>query len=432
MSNPSLERTHVNQPGSIEQYVDKIPELDKRTVIQYDSRWNLFVKKHADKCMAEALPLVVEEIISLYENNSIKSSTFRLYRASVCYGLAATYLKIENESIDESELENGLSLQVISNLYKRLITFKKKYRQVVAQPDRTSSMKKKSFPKDFYNYLKKISENESKNSKIYELWSFVEANLIVGLRPSEWLNARIAYRVEDKVMLLLVKNAKNSNGRANGDERTLILIGINSEKESNLINYFTIFQKKLRAMALRLLESQAVFKEGGDYLLAKQSHVFTHIWDDYEPTALNLRPLSEFCTPSGIPQAGLADLYLRSLQREMHRVYNQFLEENPPVSEKRVTLYSTRHQCIANAKASKVNVFEIAAFFGHSSKETSSRHYGKAWSGWSSFRYKPSLESILAVNDSLDYVKKAYGYEGDVLVEVPEIRVVGNDIDFNY
>lgn len=432
MLNPSLERTHIKQPGSIEQYVDKIPELDKRTVIQYDSRWNSFAKKHANKPMSESLPLVVQEIINQYEENSIKSSTFRLYRASVCYGLASIYLKIENDNIDEIELENGLSLQVLSNLYKRLITFKKNTKTFIEQPDRTSAMKKKSFPKDFYNYLKNLSVNEPKNSKLYELWSFVEANLIVGLRPSEWLQARFAYRIEDKVMLLLVRNAKNSNGRANGDERTLILLGITNEKEASLINYFTIFHKRLRTMALRLMEDHKVFQKGENYQLAKQDHVFTHIWDDYEPSIFNSRPLSDFCTPNAIPQAGLAEFYLRSLQREMHRVYNRFLEENPSVSEKRVTLYSTRHQCIANAKASKVNVYEIAAFFGHSSKETSSRHYGKAWSGWTVFRYKPSLESILAVNDSLEYVKKEYGYGNGVLAEVPETRVVGNDIDFDY
>lgn len=433
MLNPSLERTHVKQSNSIEQYVDKITGLDRRTIIQYDDRWNLFLKKHSGKRLAESLPLIVQEIIDLLEGGAIKHSTFRLYRASVCYGLSSIYLQIENESISDYELEEGLSLQLLSNLYKKLITYKAKNIQTSKQPDRTSATKKKSFPKDFYKYLEKVAENEqSPDSRTSELWAFVQANLIVGLRPVEWLNARIAYSIKDRVMLLIVKNAKNSNGRANGDERTLRLLGISRENEECLNKYFIIFQKRLRLMALRFLENHKQFQQGSTYQALKQDHVFGQIWDDYEPSIFKSKPLSEFCTLKGLPKAGLADLYLRSLQREMHKIYNQFLEEEPSLSEKRVTLYSTRHQCIANAKSSKVNIFEIAAFFGHSSKETSSRHYGKAWSGWSSFAYRPSLESILAVTDSLDYVKKAYGYEEGVVLDNQEIRLINNDIDYNF
>ena len=407
--------------------------LDKRTVIQYDERWNSFLKKHTGKLLAESLPLIVQEIIDQLESNTIKHSTFRLYRACICYGLGATYLKVESENIDENELEEGLSLQVLSNLYKKLITYRSGTSKPKSQPVRTSAHKKKSFPKDFYNFLKSFCENANKNSRAYELFAFVEANLVVGLRPIEWLNARIAYDIHDKVMVLIVKNAKNSYGRANGVERTLRLVGISPGDEQSLHRYFHIFNRRLRFMALRLMDEHKQFQEGGDYKSLKQDHVFGQIWDDYEPSQFKSKPLSEFCTPHAIPQAGLADVYLRSLQREMHKIYNRFLEESTTESEKRVTLYSTRHQCIANAKASKVNIYEIAAFFGHSSKETSSRHYGKAWSGWSSFRFKPSLESIMAVNDSQRFLEEAYGVKNDMPAEPQlERHVSDNHIDYDY
>ena len=412
--------------------MDKISKIDRRTVIQYDARWNLFLKKYKDKRLVESLPLIVSELFDSVENLKIKHSTFRLYRASICFGLASIYLKVENDNIEEAELDSGLSLQLIANLYIKLIVYKIPSGIKETKVEKTSATKKKSFPKDFYNFLKNNIENNNSDSRTTDLWAFVKANLIVGLRPIEWLNARVAYSIESREMVLLVKNAKNSNGRANGDERTLRLLGISQEDEFAIHKFFQIFHKKLRVMALDLLSQQKKFQEGHEFNNIKQDHVFGHIWDDYEPSVMRSKPISEFCSILGIPQAGLAEIYLRSLQREMHKFYNQFLDEQPSNEQKRVTLYSTRHQCIANAKSSKVNIYEIAAFFGHSSKETSSRHYGKAWSGWSVFKFRPSLESILAVHDSHEYLKQTYGYNENVVIRTPDNLIINNDIDYDY
>lgn len=105
---------------------------------------------------------------------------------------------------------------------------------------------------------------------------------------------------------------------------------------------------------------------------------------------------------------GLANLAMRSLQNEMYERFNIFktIKDLDDISIERPTIYSTRHQCIANAKASNVHEFEIAAFFGHASVETNSRHYGKAWFGWSKFPFKPALESIEKVNGSEVYLQQ--------------------------
>jgi hypothetical protein len=43
----------------------------------------------------------------------------------------------------------------------------------------------------------------------------------------------------------------------------------------------------------------------------------------------------------------------------------------------KITLYSARHQFIADAKASGLTLYEIAALVGHASIRTASEHYGK-------------------------------------------------------
>lgn len=49
-------------------------------------------------------------------------------------------------------------------------------------------------------------------------------------------------------------------------------------------------------------------------------------------------------------------------------------------------LYSTRHQAIATAKATRSPI-EIAALFGHASVITADRHYGKRIHGWGNNRF---------------------------------------------
>ena len=51
----------------------------------------------------------------------------------------------------------------------------------------------------------------------------------------------------------------------------------------------------------------------------------------------------------------------------------------PPIKQQ-VSLYSTRHQAVANAKFAGFSDLQIAAIFGHSSTSTARRHYGKVGS----------------------------------------------------
>ena len=78
-----------------------------------------------------------------------------------------------------------------------------------------------------------------------------------------------------------------------------------------------------------------------------------------------------------------------SLQSKLYRICNEFyknkklgLVEEIEVNKANATIYSTRHQAVANRKKAKWKLDEIAAWFGHASIETASRHYGRAGRAW--------------------------------------------------
>lgn len=437
MSIPAFERTYIQQIQSIEQYADQIIEMDKRTIIQYDDRWNVLLKKHSEGVfLSESIPATISGLISSFKNLQIKPSTFRVYRAAACYGLATTYMQIEDEVIADVELENGLNLQILSNLFKELVLVKLDTSDKnQTYTEKTSALKKKSFPQGFYNYLVNLSKNKKLTPRCKLLINFVQANMLVGLRPIEWLNARLAFGIADKRMVLIVENAKNSHGRANGDKRILLLGGLDLEDQYKINHFYSRFQKRLHLQAKTFLIEHQAFKNDEEYE-QKSNRLFSKIWKDFEPTAYRNIPKSDLSDALGNPKQGLAEIVLRGLQREMYIQFDNYMHENPGLvlDQKRVTLYSTRHQCIANAKANKTNIFEIAAFFGHSSTETSSRHYGKAWSGWSSFVVKPDPHCILEVRNSADYVEQEYGIvvEQNNFAKNMEntIELNGLDLDF--
>lgn len=424
MVKPPLEYAQIKQPYTLEMYVDKLRLMEDRTVIKYDGRWNALLNRQKEEFLADKLKALVARVINDANSFKIKPSTYRVYKAAICYGLASIYLKIENELIDENELDNGLNGQLLSSIYKEITTEKVIYTERENYKVRTSAMKKKSFPEGFYMFLKSSHETEEKlNPRFSLMFDFVEANLVVGLRPIEWLNVRITSDIASKTMVLFVQNAKNSNGRANGDYRELHLLSASKDQQKNILKFYINLQNKLKTSVDAFLDLQDNYERQTDFLTKKNSHIFNFIFENYTPTVIGNLPKSDICDDSQVPQHGIAELVLESLQNEMYIQYNRFLDGSEDVEQKRVSLYSTRHQCIANAKASKVNPFEIAGFFGHSSKETSSRHYGKAWSGWSNFTFRPSIESIRCVNGSEIYLSNIQAQETS--------NTVGNEVDIS-
>jgi hypothetical protein len=200
-----------------------------------------------------------------------------------------------------------------------------------SQGNNTSAQKKKyiSFEdeKKIHNYL--LAEIQS--GEISSYWNkptlvFFKAGLAVGLRPSEWqsselLEATTAACASLAPPILKVKNGKSTNGRSYAEYR---YIGLSQLKPQDLsmINEALILAKNTKNSS------------------GKEIH-----WDDY--------------------YAGISG-----------RLYN-ITKRLFPRSKKRPSLYSCRHQLIANLKSAGYSLVDIACLSGHLTDVTASEHYGK-------------------------------------------------------
>jgi integrase len=197
---------------------------------------------------------------------------------------------------------------------------------------RTSSQKTKKLSviqlKELKDYV------ASKQGKwIHSALLWITANMIVGLRPSEWRTAKLIEKKEKTIMT--VQNSKNTNGRANGKYRTLDITDIKLEE-------------------LELLKAQ---------IHVSQSHSKTDdSWNKY--------------------YAGV--------RKAIHRISRSCM----PYQRRFPTLYSSRHQFAANAKKSGKTKVEIAALMGHATDETAGCNYGKKKYGNGGCRVKADANEM--------------------------------------
>lgn len=178
----------------------------------------------------------------------------------------------------------------------------------------TSSHKKKSFnPKEVKALEDFINQEDKKYRWGKATLAWVKASIFVGLRPVEWKNAK--YSKLDNA--IIVKNAKSTNGRANGEYRSLSLKHLD-KSEIDLILKHLDFAKRMND---------------------------NDNWDKYYQGCSN---------------------FIKYATRILW-----------PHKERRPSLYSGRHQFSANMKASGCKRNEVAALMGHGTDETASQHYGK-------------------------------------------------------
>lgn len=200
-----------------------------------------------------------------------------------------------------------------------------------SQGNNTSSQKKKHISvedeKKIHNYML----TEIKSGDMCSYWNkptfvFFKAGLAVGLRPIEWQSSELLEGPIDACAsleppILKVKNGKSTNGRSYGKYR---FIGLSQLKPQDL----------------------AMIKEA--LILAKNTKNSSGekiSWDDY--------------------YAGISG-----------RLYN-ITKRLFPRSKKRPTLYSCRHQLIANLKSAGYSLVDVACLSGHLTDVTATEHYGK-------------------------------------------------------
>lgn len=424
----------------------RLTEMSPNTYSNYFQCWKMLSKKQhlvaKDGKLEINLEKVVNSTIEKYQNNLITDATFRRYRASICLGLA---LHLEQQQSESTPSATIYTLPALDGLYRKIISIEK-HTGSLKTSNRTSGLKMKSFPKGLFDFVQ-IQDNARSNTR-HLLKLFLKANVLVGLRPIEWRTASFACNLEKKVAAIVVDNGKNSQGRANGDQRFLLLekatptqleslwlfratflrdLGeriktvnewldnysenenpvssrdTDNERPTQIQSDNALYQKR-KSIADSIFEQANALDQNkkiqfkDDELLTSDQELHSHIY------SLLCRYRYENLTDRyGNPAYGIAESCLRSMQRLLNTLDQQYwLQRINYLNEEKaqnVTLYSTRHQCIANAKAAKVPVVQIAAFFGHASILTARRHYGLAGSAWGDkFTFRPSTESINAVH----------------------------------
>lgn len=257
-------------------------------------------------------------------------STVRLYRASLSY-----YSEVE---LSEGKIDKDQYGKIMVSL-KNLKSGNKKDLEL-----RTSAKKQKHLTLKDFNFLDEALKNsKNKWAKPTRIW--IHSGIISGLRPIEW--KQTVYDEEEN--RLIIKNAKNTNGRSHGEFRTIYL------------DHLTSFEKKI---LLQHLKVATQFNQ-------------TNNWDLYYNGCSNL------------------------LKYTCNKIW--------PNRERHPTLYSARHQFSANLKASGCRPEELAALMGHAVDDTAITTYGKKVNGTRGVKPKINSEEVKRVRKS----KKSYTFTID-------------------
>jgi hypothetical protein len=207
--------------------------------------------------------------------------------------------------------------------------------------ERTSSPKRKSFPRELRDYLISYAQDSRHARYAGKLAAFVQANLLVGLRPVEWFGVEFIEpaRGVKAPITLKVENAKTSYGRGNGTIRKIELHNISADDLARLLHFQSLVNSFERQF------------------------------------------------PPGTSRNELVDKFFKPLQGLLRHV-TESTGKGP------YSLYSTRHQAIANAKGSGLEDIEVTAMFGHRSTKTAKNHYGKKSEGWQTTTFRPAQETV--------------------------------------
>jgi len=183
----------------------------------------------------------------------------------------------------------------------------------------TSSLKAKYIPNLHYEKMLAYLRETSRSQYAAPTEKWLCAGLLTALRPSEWRATEVVHVGEATV--LRVMNAKATNGRGTGAMRSLDISG---------------FSEQNKKIVIGMAEAGREWEKEG---------VFSH--------------MQEQCGG-----------FLYDVNRRLW-----------PRKKYHYTLYSVRHQAIANFK-SILPAVDIAALVGHIVTSTAATHYGRRRNAW--------------------------------------------------
>lgn len=223
----------------------------------------------------------------------------------------------------------------------------------------TSALKAKKFSdRDYQAVMEDLAWRieSGTNHWANSLRTFLRANRIAGLRPSEWEYASVQEaKPGSESLVLVVHNAKHTNGRGNGPIRVIELDGLPADDLDALHEMVQLVEA---------VESGAI---AGAYRRDGAK-----------------RPIS-----------GYADM----VKQISHLLYDITREIFPANTRRKTwpTLYSLRHQVAADAKKSGSKEAVVAALLGHASDATAGQHYGRRVSGQRPVQIKPAASNVATV-----------------------------------
>lgn len=257
---------------------------------------------------------VVEHLI--YRRPSIAKRTWRQYKAA----LVAELTRSRDAAPDRAaQHEINHALQIL---------LQEPQTGAMTRGTRTSAKKLRALPnKDFDTLCHYVQSKVGVHAWAAALLVWCRAAHPTGLRPSEWSGASLI-TLPTGHPALVVTNAKATNGRGNGETRTLDLSGCSVDE--------------IHALE-EMLEIAEGFRQDGGY-----------------------------------------ERFQDRLRQYLYKAARAALGRR----ERYPSLYTFRHQFAANAKR-QFNQGEVAALLGHGSDATASRHYAQGRLAQGSLGVKP-------------------------------------------
>lgn len=226
-------------------------------------------------------------------------------------------------------------------------------------PRRTSALKEKRLPAEDLDRITTYLQSFSRSQLAGPLADWLRAGILCGLRPGEWRATDLEVREEasaphDRRAYLYVLNAKSTNGRTTGAVRTLDISAFSEPDLACVQRLVTRSREWLQA------------EKFGDMLAACNALLYASI------------------------------------------------DKIWPKRRRHYSLYSARHQAIANWKQILQPV-EIAAIVGHGVTNTAAENYGKRRSGWGPGQIPPApravAEELALVKDRVQLYQRRYRLE---------------------
>lgn len=327
--------------------------LSPDTISLYERKMRHVAARISGGKISELTPeMVVRDLIDRVDSQKITQATARVEKSAALFWIAEQAQAL----MDSGSQEFGR----YESAYRDILTLGTK--GLPKKSKNTSARKLKAFPDEAVDLLMETALTD-RSTALFRALLFIRANLHVGLRPVEWFNASLIsyqhrnafsepkFRADGSAEIspaLEVTNAKHSSVRGNGDKRIILLDNLDAQQIEHLRQWIQLVAELKTEELMRLPEAAINRKIYGSLQRAIRSVLVDHEWDGEMPT-----------------------------------------------------IYSTRHQAVANARADGQTQQEIAALFGHSSTNTARRHYGKKYAGYSGRSMRAAPESILAVRSTV-------------------------------